>query len=502
MQAGVTNCFVNVGSDHPSILEAFIKGKRERPDAFPRMITCPSEVTAISIADGYARITGRPQAVLVHVDVGTQALGQGVHNACIGRVPVFILAGLCPFTESGELPGSRTEYSNWLQDAQDQTAIVRQYCRFVGEIRTGLNVKQMIGRALQFANSAPRGPVYITATREVLAQEVEPYLLKQEQWVPIGPSALPAEAVHDIASALVSAERPLIITGYSGRDHRTPHLLVALADLVPGIRVHDTGGSDMCFPVSHTASEGFRLSMNECTKDADVILLVDCDIPWIPSNNPPPKDAKIYHIDIDPLNQQLRVSFFPAHGRWQADSFTALTQLIDHIKHDQTLLRTLQDSAYAARHTKQAKKHEARMAAINSQPGLDNNEILNGDNVGSLLRTELSDTTTFVVEAVTNSQIMHDQLQPTRPGSWINCGATGIGWSNGAALGVKLALQAQEKHENLKPSMVCQIVGDGSFMCAAPSSALWVASKYKIPTLTVVLNNGGNIIASNSLVDC
>jgi thiamine pyrophosphate-dependent acetolactate synthase large subunit-like protein len=92
---------------------------------------------------------------------------------------------------------------------------------------------------------------------------------------------------------------------------------------------------------------------------------------------------------------------------------------------------------------------------------------------------------------VTNSTIMHDQLQPSIPGTWINCGATGIGWSNGAALGVRMALQKQEKHENANSDMVVQVVGDGSFMCAAPSSALWVASKHKIPILTVLLNNGG-----------
>jgi thiamine pyrophosphate-dependent acetolactate synthase large subunit-like protein len=455
------------------------------------MVTCPSEITAISIADGFARITGQPQAVLVHVDVGTQALGQGVHNASIGRAPVFILAGLCPFTESGELTGSKTEYSNWLQDAHDQTAIVRQYCRYTGEIRTGLNAKQMIGRALQFAKSAPKGPVYLTAAREVLAQEIEPYSLQQAQWVPIGPTALPTEAVQDISTALVHAKRPLIITGYSGRDRRTPELLVALADLIPGMRVHDTGGSDMCFPASHPASEGFRLSIDECTKDADVILLIDCDIPWTPSKNPPSPDAKIYHVDIDPLNEQLRVSFFPAHGRWRADSFTALTQLVDHIKGDRTLLKTLFDPEYVSLKGRQAKAHEARLAAIKSQVCVEDSETLNGHNVGSLMRSELPKTTRFVVEAVTNSMIMHDQLQPSIPGTWINCGATGIGWSNGAALGVKMALQEKDKHEKTESEIVVQVVGDGSFMCAAPSSALWVASKHKIPILTVLLNNGG-----------
>ncbi|KAF2962756.1 hypothetical protein GQX73_g10815 [Xylaria multiplex] len=489
-EAGITACFVNVGSDHPSILEAIVKGKRERPHNWPRIITCPSEVIAISMADGYARVTGRPQAVLVHVDVGTQALGQGIHNASVGRVPIFIFAGLCPYTESGELPGSRTEYMHWLQEAPDQKAIVRQYCRYTGEVRTGLNVKQTIGRALQFANSTPKGPVYITGAREVLAEKIKQYSLQQDQWMPIGPSALPSDSVRRIATALVHAERPLIITGYSGRDRRTPELLVALADIVPGIRVHDTGGSDMCFPFSHTASEGSRFSTHECSKDADMILLLDCDVPWIPSRNAPPQEAKIYHIDVDPLNQQIPVSFFPAHGRWKADCFTALTQLVGYIKGDYSLTTMLQDPKYVARGAARAILHKNLLADIASQLNLDNESQLDAHNIGNLLKTTLPDSTTFVVEAVTSAQALSDQLQLDRPGSWINCGGTGIGWSNGAVLGVKMALEDEAKDHN-KASLVCQVVGDGSFMCAAPSSALWVASKYKIPVLTVVLNNGG-----------
>lgn len=489
-QAGITACFVNVGSDHPSIIEAIIKGKRERPGNWPRFITCPAEITALSMADGYARISGKPQAVVVHVDVGTQALGQAVHNASIARVPVFIFAGLCPYTEAGELTGSRTEYMHWLQQAPDQAAIVRQYCRYTCEVRTGLNVKQSVGRALQFANSAPKGPVYLASAREVLAQQIQPYSLQQEQWVPIGPSALPLEAVEEICAALVHAERPLIITGYSGRDRQTPDLLVALADAIPGIRVHDTGGSDVCFPSTHPASEGFRLSFDTCTKDADAILLLDCDVPWIPSRNPPPRDAVVYHVDIDPLNQQIPVSFFPANGRWKADSFTALKQLVGHIKGSSRLVETLQDPKYAARGEARAKAHQARIANIEALPKINDESALDANNIGRLLRSYLPDSTTFVVEAVTAAQSLHDQLQPSRPGSWINCGGTGIGWSNGAALGIKMALDDLESSVE-HPSLVCQVVGDGSMMCASPSSAFWVARKFEIPILTIVLNNGG-----------
>ena len=73
-------------------------------------------MVALAMADGYARLTGKPQCVLVHVDVGTQNLGAAVHDASVGRVPVLIFAGLSPYTIEGEASGSRTEYIHWLQD--------------------------------------------------------------------------------------------------------------------------------------------------------------------------------------------------------------------------------------------------------------------------------------------------------------------------------------------------------------------------------------------------
>ncbi|KAH8689804.1 thiamine pyrophosphate enzyme [Talaromyces proteolyticus] len=482
-EAGVKNCFVNIGSDHPPIVEAIVKGKRERPSNWPRFVTCPSEMTAISMADGHARVTGRPQAVIVHVDVGTQALAHGVHNASVGRAPVFIFAGLCPITESGELTGSRTEYMHWLQEPHDQKAIVRQYCRYVGEVRTGSNVKETLGRALQFASSTPKGPVYVVAAREVLAQAIRPYSLDQEKWVPIGPAALPDDAVRTITEALVGAERPLVITGYSGRDRRTPELLVELADKIPGLRVHDTGGSDMCFPFDHPASLGFRLAFDECTRDADVVLILDCDVPWIPARNPPREDAKFFHIDVDPLNQQIPVSFFPAHGRWKADCYLALKQMLECL--DREFRGVQQDSTYIARKQDLVVQHKDRLDKLAKLPQVGDEASLDGHNIGRLLKECLPEDTTFVVEAVTCVSMIADQLQPTRPGSWINCGGTGIGWSNGAALGVRMAM-----NEEKVPGIVCQVVGDGSFMCGSPTSAIWASYKHKIPILTVVLNNG------------
>jgi thiamine pyrophosphate-dependent acetolactate synthase large subunit-like protein len=233
-------------------------------------------MVALSMADGYARLTGKPQCVIVHVDVGTQGLGAAVHNASTGRAPVLIFAGLSPFTIEGEMRGSRTEYIHWVQDVPDQKQIVAQYCRYTAEIKTGKNIKQMVNRALQFARSDPAGPVYLCGAREVMEEDLTPYRLEQSYWNPVEPAALSEAAVKRISEALVGAKDPLIVTGYSGRNHASPGALVKLADTVKGLRVLDTGGSDMCFPADHRAWLGLRFGIHKAVETADVILVIDC----------------------------------------------------------------------------------------------------------------------------------------------------------------------------------------------------------------------------------
>ena len=441
------------------------------------------------MADGWARVTGRPQAVIVHVDVGTQALGCGIHNASAGRAPVLIFAGLCPVTEDGGLPGSRTEYQHWIQDAPDQKSVVSQYCRYVGELRTGRTVKQTVARALQFAMSDPKGPVYLTGVREVMAEEIEPYQFSHEKYCPISPAALPANAVSEIIDTLVNAQSPLIITGYSGRNHANPPQLIELANAIPGLRILDTGGSDMCFPMTHQAALGFRFSFDKSTTEADVILILDCDVPWIPSRNPPCSDARIFHIDVDPLNSMMNNSHFPAHGRWKADSHTALIQLNKYLRNNKTLASKLRTQLYTERALKLKVKNAARLAYLATLATARPGGAINAHHVGAAIKSAAPKDAVFVIEAVTCATQIADQLQASIPGSWINCGGAGLGWSGGAALGVSLALEAMGR-----PKFVCAVVGDGTFLFSMPSSVYWIAARYAIPVLTVVLNNKGEAI--------
>src|SRR5215469_10441511 len=171
VDAGVSYLFVNLGSDHPAMVEAMAEAAATGKP-IPKIITCPNEMVALSCAHGYAQVSGKAQAVLVHVECGTQAMAGAIHNAARGRVPVLIFAGASPFTQEGELRGGRNEFIHWLQDVHDQRGIVRGYMKYENELRSGRNLKQMMFRALQMARSDPGGPVYLMAAREVLEEEV------------------------------------------------------------------------------------------------------------------------------------------------------------------------------------------------------------------------------------------------------------------------------------------------------------------------------------------
>ncbi|KAL4820276.1 hypothetical protein BDW67DRAFT_181349 [Aspergillus spinulosporus] len=492
-EAGVTHCFVNLGSDHPSILEAMVKGQKEKPNEFPKIITCPNEMVALSMADGYARLTGKPQCVIVHVDVGTQGLGAAIHNASCGRAPVLIFAGLSPFTIEGEMRGSRTEYIHWIQDVPDQKQIVSQYCRYSADIRSGKNIKQMVHRALKFATSDPQGPVYLVGAREVMEEEIEPYAVSPYGWKSVAPPALPAEGVELIAQELASAKQPLVIVGYSGRNVRGVEQLVKLADTYKGIRVLDTGGSDMCFPADHPASLGLRFGIHEAIKTADFILVADCDVPWIPTQCSPSDSAKIIHVDVDPLKQQMPVFYIPAMATFRAESATAFEQVNAYVESNTELKKFITSDANNALGQRREEAFRKTRQAINElavTPAGGPDAALNASYLLSEIRKTLPLDTIWAIESVTLTPIVSDQIAATLPNSWINCGGGGLGWSGGAALGIKLATDAQAGGGN-KGKFVCQIVGDGTYLFSVPGSVYWIARRYNIPVLTIVLNNKG-----------
>lgn len=342
----------------------------------------------------------------------------------------------------------------------------------------------MVSRALSFAMSDPKGPVYLYGAREPMEEDLTPYKLELEYWHPVEPAALPPNGVKTIAEALANAQEPLVIAGYTGRNHAAVEELVKLADNVKGLRVLDTGGSDMCFPANHPAWLGLRYGNDPSIKSADVILVIDCDVPWINTQCHPKDTAKIFHVDVDPLKQQMPVFYLNAIRRYRADSCTSLTQLNAYL--ESKLKEKLSSQMFSQRWSALQESHKNKLEMIANEAKVDDQGHFATPYLCSQLKKLCPNDTIWAIEAVTQTGFVADQIQATLPGSWINCGGGGLGWSGGGALGIKLATDTEGKKK-----FVCQIVGDGTYLFSVPGSVYWISQRYRIPILTIVLNNKG-----------
>lgn len=464
---GVDYIFSNLGSDHPAFIEAFAQidaagGK------MPQIIVCPHEMTALSAAHGYAMRTRRPQMVLVHVDVGTQNLGCSIHNAKRGRVPAIIVAGLSPVSVSGERVGARTEFIHYTQDSTRQHEIGGQYMKWSYEVRAAEMIDQVLLRGVQIACTAPEGPVYLTGAREVWDEPAVSPRQPAQHWQAAQTAGLTAEAARELISALSAARKPLVITSYLGRQ---PEAVGKLAELSKrlGIAVCEVNPQYVNFPGDHPHHIGYR--RNTLVDEADLILMLDVDVPWIISKATPRSDARLFHLDCDPLKADMGFWHFPAERTWQADSLAALDQLLALAPHGDALRGERMDWIAGAR----------ERLALPDLPAPANDGI-GMQQISQAVAALVNDKTVVVFEEPAATERLLHTLRMSRPGSYYANGGSGLGWSINAAIGVKLAQPDAE---------VITVVGDGSYVFGVPSSTYWVAETYGAPQLTLIFNNGG-----------
>jgi acetolactate synthase-1/2/3 large subunit len=476
-EAGVSYIFANFGSDHPALIEAIAEA-RALGRTIPAVVTCPNEMVAMSCAYGYAQLTGRAQAVVVHVDCGTQSLGGAVHNAAKARVPVFVFAGLSPFTQEGEARGSRNEFIHWIQDVYDQRGIVRQYMKYDNELRTGRNVKQIVHRSLQIAHSDPKGPVYLVGAREVMEEETEPVAADVAYWPPIAPAPLAEAAIAGLVHAIQKADTPLIVTSYLGRNQAAVAELVRFCGRL-GVGVLESVPSAVNFPHNDPLYQGNHWShpfQNRALAQADFILVIDSDVPWIPTVSKPSDNAEIAIIDVDPLKQSTPLWHIKARQCYRAHAATALAQLnarLDRVEIDA--------EAAERRRRHYAKRHHERKAELDriEVPGGD---VVTPEYLTACVRRQVGLDAVVVNEGITNNHVICDHMAREKPGTMFGIAGSSLGWSGGAAIGMKLA--APDK-------TFVVMSGDGSYMFSAPSTVHWMARRYRTPFLQVIFNNRG-----------
>ena len=472
--AGVDCVFINSGTDYPPIIESWAKYE-EQGLKTPRVMICPHEYVAMSAAQGYAQITGRAQAVFVHVDVGTQNIGGAMHNAFRCRTPVFVFAGLSPYTMEGEMHGGRNAHIQFLQNAADQAGIVRGYSKLCFEYRSGENIQQMTYRALQIAQSEPMGPVYMTATREVLEEEGVDISADIRQWGAVSPVALDEESVEAVTLALGKAKKPLIITTASGRNVKCVAELVTLAQrlAIPVIEANEL--SSMNFPGDDPLHTGF--DTRGFIEFADMVLVIDCDVPWIPVSAKPKANCRVFCIDSDPLKEHIPLWCFKAERYMRADSYTALRQLNKEFENNRSILN---QKLIEARREKVHGIHKKMRESWAYTGGEE--RVITPEFLSLCVNEVIDDDTVILNEAITSRRAIERLIPRSKPGTLFGNGGSSLGWHGGAAVGMKLARPEKD---------IVALTGDGTYIFSCPTAVHWMAARYETPFLTVIYNNQG-----------
>ena len=478
-EVGFDYLFCNFGTDHAPLIEA-MASFRKLGRKLPHVLLCPHENTAMHMAAGYYLATGRGQGVMVHVDAGTANAAMAMHNLCRARIPVMLMAGKAPYTTRGELLGTRDNYVHFVQEPFDQAGIVRPYAKWEYNLPSGVIAKEVLRRAHTVMESDPKGPVYLTFPRETLTDNWSEGQIRSypaERFGAVAARGVDAGALEPIVAKLLMAERPLLITAYAGRNHKTVAVLDELARFA-GIRVIEFSPS--CVNLPHDAPCHGGFAAGKSLADADVGLLVDVDVPWIPSDAPDNPATWWAHIDVDAEKRNFPMWSFPGNLRLGGDSFRILSDLL-------ALLKARADAGFrtraAARVAALAEEGKARRALADKASA---NRGVAGQVtpafVCAALAKALDPSAIVLNEAIRNGPVVLQQMPRTLPGTLIGYSGGGLGFSGGTALGLKLALPDRT---------VVQIVGDGGFYFANPQSTLAVARQYKLGVLTVVLDNGG-----------
>ena len=478
-ERGIDYVFANAGTDFAPIVEALSQSTAARA---PRFITVPHENVAMAMAHGYYRIAGKPAAVMVHVTVGTANSINGVINAARDNVPVLLAAGRTPITETGSI-ASRNRPIHWGQEAFDQGGMLREYVKWDYELRAGQPVEAVVDRALDIAMSEPRGPVYLTLPREVLSSPaVKP---RRDTVRPLGSIApAPARAAIEQAAALIAkAELPLIVTSSLGRVPEAVSALAALAQEF-ALPVVQPEARDMNLPSDHPMHLGYDPGV--LLPKADVVIVIDSVVPWMPRNHQPRRDAKVIHISADPLETRYPFRELEADLLIAGSSLAAVSMLHE----------TLAEAVRSGRATIESRRKA--LGALREEIAGNRRKLIETVKdqtpihpawLGACINQVKAEDAVVISELGAPLPSLHLTQSSTYMGALLS---GGLGFGLGAGLGAKLAAPQRE---------VIVTLGDGSYMFGNPLPYHFVARAEKLPTLTVVANNQSWLAVRQSTLD-
>ena len=433
----------------------------------PQMLLCLHEESAVAIAHGYAKVTGRAMAAAVHSNVGLFHATMAMFNAWCDRAPVIVLGATGPVDAAKRRP-----WIDWIHTARDQGAIVRNYTKWDDQPASPASAREALIRAAWTANTAPKGPVYINLDAEMQEAKLpEPLApIDAARFMPQADPSVSAELVEKAAEMLRAAKHPVIMMGRVSRSEAAWNERVALAEALNAAVISDLK-IGCGFPTDHPLHAGAPASNAmvpeaiAALKKADVILSLD----WVdlggglrPAFGYEIPQAKIISVSAD----------FQIHNGWSMDyEMLPPVDLLLPATPDQAVPLLL-----AALGGVKATKPAAPTAAEKYEPS---SGPLRVDDLARSLKAAVGNR---------NVTLTHLPLSwnaatwPFRhPLDYVGSdGGGGVGGGPGISVGAALALKGSGR----LPIAIC---GDGDFCMGV--TAIWTAVHYRIPLLFVVCNN-------------
>lgn len=457
---GIDYLFANAGTDFPPIIEAFARLPDEH---VPVPVAVPHETAGVAMAHGHWLVTGRPQAAMVHVNVGLANAVMGVINAASDDVPLFVLSGRTPLTETGRAGGRMTPIQ-YGQEMFDQTSLVRDLVKYDYELRYPEQADSVTKRAAGIMASAPAGPVYLSLPKEPLTEK----LPKSFAPVPLPARASKAmpdpDAIGQLAEWIAKAQAPVVLCQRGDPEGRLGARLSEVAAAF-GLGVAEPFSIRNVLASRDPSFLGY--DARPAMTGADLVIVLDAAVPWIEALSPPGHGAQVVHIGCDPQFRRMPVRGYQTDLAIVSDPLGALETLFAHGP----------DAGAEARRNRLGAR-VAELRASRDVPDAGGDGPMSAEWMSHCVSEAMDDTAVAFAEL--GVLLPHMELGgPNKVFSNVHAG--GLGWAMPAALGAQLADRGR---------LVIASMGDGSYMFANPVACHQIAEALELPILTIIKNNG------------
>ena len=451
----------------------------------PELILCNHEMVTVALARGYARVTGRPMAALIHNVVGLLNTAMTIYDAWVDRVPVLVLGGTGPTDAARRRPGI-----DWRHTANLQGNAVRDYTKWDDQPVSVEAMVESVLRAHRIATTAPHGPVYVCLDVDLQEQPATEALPDVARYAPARPIAPEQGAVEELAGWLVDAELPFVVADKVGRDAGAVATLRELAELL-AIPVLDQG-ERMNFPTPHPLN--VTGMTREIVADADVV--VGLDAPNLAGALRGPVDyttrasdaivnagRRVGTVSLDELSMRAWATDYqmlpPVDLPVLADTAVALPLLLEECR------RRLTPGARSRVEARRDRLDAAHRRLREKQRGYVEEQWDHPQITEARLLVELWEVVRqedFVFTVARPTVMAPGVLHLDRPDQFVCSGSGGgaVGSAPGVALGAALALRDTGR-------LPVAVMGDGTFFGSI--QALWTAARYRVPALWVINNN-------------